>query len=371
MELVAAAIAAYLIYILQKYLYRKYWDKNLSVELHLSKDTIVVGEELTLIESITNRKLLPLPLLKVKFKTSRYFTFPDLENANITDNYYRSDILSLMMYQRLTRQLPFQVKHRGYFFVDRADVICSNLFISSEMVKAWSQDIVLYVYPKLLDVPDLDALFKNLLGMVLTKRFTNEDPFEFRSIREYQPYDALKSINWKASSKTGALQVNAYNYTSSFQVKILLNLEQETTLRQEDLEEESISLVASLSSRFLAQGIPVSFHTNCLNIRGEASENIKPGSGIHHMDAINKTLCLLDTNKKSFPFVDYMENECLSGSNNYTIIISTYQKDDYQSLLCQMLASKIDFLWILPINNDVTAVIREELKAKTTIWSKN
>ncbi|WOO35235.1 DUF58 domain-containing protein [Anaerocolumna sp. AGMB13020] len=370
MELVAAAIAAYLIYILQKYLYRKFWDKNLSVELHLSKDTVVVGEELTLVETITNRKLLPLPLLKVKFRTSRYFAFPDLENANITDNYYRSDILSLMMYQRLTRQLPFQVKHRGYFIVDRADVICSNLFISTEMVKNWSQNISLYVYPKLLDVPDLDALFKNLLGMVLTKRFTNEDPFEFRGIREYQPYDALKSINWKASSKTGDLQVNAYNYTSSFQVKILLNLEQGTTLRQEGLEEESISLAASLSMRFLAQGIPVSFHTNCLTIRGEACEIIKPGSGIHHMDAINKVLSLLDTNKKSFPFVDYMENECLTGTNDYAIFISTYQKEDYQSLLCRMAAAKIDFHWIFPKNNDITAIIFDELKANTIIWSQ-
>lgn len=371
MELIAAVIAAYLIYILQKCLYRKLWDKNLIIDLKLSKDTVVECEELTLIETITNRKLLPLPLLKVKFKTSKYFAFGDLENANITDNYYRSDILSLMMYQRLTRQLTFQVKHRGYYLVDRADVICSNLFVSSEMVKDWPQSITLYVYPKLLEVPGLDSLFKNLHGTVLTKRFTNEDPFEFRSIREYQPYDALKSINWKASSKTGDLQVNAYNYTSSFQVKIMLNLEQETTLRQEDLEEESIRLAASLAHRFLTQGIPVSFHTNCPNIKDKASESIRAGSGIHHMETINKTLSLLDTNKKTNSFVSYLGNECLSGQNDYIIFISTCQKEDFQSLLNQMIGIKIDFQWILPVNNDITVVVHDELKTKTTLWSQN
>lgn len=369
--LFGACLGAYLLYLLQRLLYRKFWDKELKVELAFTKDTAVEGDELTLIEAITNRKLLPLPLLKLKFKTSKYLEFPGMENASVTDNYYRSDILSLMMYQKVTRQLPFLCRRRGYYTLDRADVICSNLFLSAEMVKDFSQNLSLYVYPRPISVPAFHPMFKTLLGTVLTRRFTNEDPFEFRSIREYQPYDSLKSVNWKASSKTGELKVNSYNYTSSFQVRLLLNLEQETVLRQEVLEEESIRLAGSLAESFLAQGIPVSFETNCHTIFGETSAQVKPGSGIHHLDSINKALSLLDTLTPSFPFVPQFGEECLAGNNDFIIFLSTYQKEDFQDLLCGMNAKKIDFSWIFPVNADINISIRDELQEKTIIWTVN
>ena len=369
MNLLAAVLGAYFLYLLQKYLYRKWWDKNLEIELKFNKDTAKEGDSLTLVESITNRKLLPLPLLKVKFRTSRNLEFPGMENASVTDNYYRSDVLSLMMYQKLTRQLPFLCSRRGYYTVDRADIICSNLFLSSEMVMDCPQQLSLYVYPQTVTAPSFDPMFKTLLGTVLTKRFTNEDPFEFRGIREYQPYDALKSVNWKASSKTGELKVNAFNYTSSFQVKLLLNLEQETALKQEDLEEESIRLASTLSEKFLAQGIPVSLLTNCRSLTGEVSEAIQAGSGIHHLDTINKALSLLDTSKTPLPFVSCLEGQCLESKNEYVIFLSTYQKEDFQDLLCHMAAIKMDFIWILPVNKDITAAVREEIKSKTIIWT--
>ncbi|SHO47842.1 DUF58 domain-containing protein [Anaerocolumna xylanovorans] len=368
MSLLAAVLGAFLLYLFQKYLYQKWWAKNLSIELTFNKDTAVEGNSLTLVETVTNRKLLPLPLLKVKFRTSKYLEFPGMENATVTDNYYRSDVISLMMYQKFTRQLPFQCKHRGYFTVDRTDIICSNLFLSSEMVMDYPQHLTLYVYPKTVAALPFEQVFKTMLGTVLTKRFTNEDPFEFRSIREYQPYDALKSVNWKASSKTGELKVNAYNYTSSFQVKLLLNLERETALRQEDLEEESIRLASTLSEKFLAQGIPVSLLTNCKNISGEVNEVIQAGSGIHHLDSINKSLSLLDTSNSALPFVSCLGDECMTVKNEYIIFLSTYQKEDFQKLLCDMTSRKIDFFWILPINKDVIVTVKEELKSKTIIW---
>lgn len=368
MSLLAAVLGAFLLYLLQKYLYQKWWAKNLSIMLAFNKDTAVEGDSLTLVETVTNRKLLPLPLLKVKFRTSKYLEFPGMENAAVTDNYYRSDIISLMMYQKFTRQLPFQCKHRGYYTVNKADIVCSNLFLSAEMVMDFPQTLSLYVYPRTVSALPFEQVFKTMLGTVLTKRFTNEDPFEFRSIREYQPYDALKSVNWKASSKTGELKVNAYNYTSSFQVKILLNLERETALRQEDLEEESIRLASTLSGKFLAQGIPVSLVTNCRNISGEITETIQAGSGIHHLDSINKVLSLLDTSSSPLPFVSYLRDEGMAAKNEYIIFLSTYQKEDFQEFLCDMSARKTDFFWILPVNKDITVTVREELKSKSIIW---
>ena len=41
---------------------------------------------------IENNKPLPLPILNVKFATSRSFIFAEEENANVSDRYYRNDI---------------------------------------------------------------------------------------------------------------------------------------------------------------------------------------------------------------------------------------------------------------------------------------
>ncbi len=37
-----------------------------------------------------------------------------------------------------------------------------------------------------------------MMGDIATKRFLMEDPYMFKGIREYQPHDSFKSINFKA-----------------------------------------------------------------------------------------------------------------------------------------------------------------------------
>ncbi len=355
MIILSAMLGALLLYLLQNYLYHKLWNKNLSVSINFSEEKAVEGDELILYETIINKKLLPLPILKVKFMTSKYLNFLDFNNSIVTDNYYRNDLISIMMYQKLTRSLNFRCLHRGYFTINNADLICSDLFITFEAVKNYDMDIRLYVYPKPVDYIRLQAPFNKMLGTVLAKRFINEDPFEFRSIREYQSYDTLKTVNWKASAKTGSLKVNVYDYTSSQQVKIFINLESDSIWKHEDLQEESIRLAVSLASAFIDQGIQTSIYTNGRDIITHEILNIPPGSGINHIKAINELLARIDTILPIPAFVPFIEENCLhSSENDYLIFISFYQKEDIQRLLLTSLEKKADFTWIIPTNQNVT-----------------
>ena len=90
------------------------------------------------------------------------------------------------------------------------------------------------MYPKPFSHPDFKRSLKQLNGEVLTKRHLLEDPFEYRGIRDYQPQDDLKSINWKATARTGDLKVNQKNYTSQKSVRIFVNLEDTGILKKED-----------------------------------------------------------------------------------------------------------------------------------------
>jgi uncharacterized protein (DUF58 family) len=369
MKILSALLGALLLYYLQNYLYRRYWNKGLSVTIQFSEDCAVEGEELELYETVVNRKFLPLPIIKVKFMASRYLTFLDSNNSSVTDNYYRNELISIMMYQKLTRTLRFLCSHRGYYAIHNIDIICSDIFVSFEAVNNYPVDTHLYVYPKLIDSDQFHITFRNMLGTVLTKRFINEDPFEFRSIREYQSYDTLKSVNWKASAKTGTLKVNVNDYTAQQQVKIFLNLESETILTYDDLQEESIRIAASFAFGFINQGIPTAIYTNARDVISKNILSIPAGSGDNHLRNLNEILARIDTKQSISAFVPTIHNSFKqSTEHDFIIIISTYQKDDLQDLLTYNLNTKTEFSWIIPINQDIKISIKEELLNHIIPW---
>lgn len=369
MELLSALIGALLLYALQDYLYKKYWRKNLSVELHFTKDSALEGEELTLTEIITNRKLLPLPILQVKFAASRYLDFKDRDNSAISDKYYRNDMVSVMMYQKLTKTMTFKCSQRGYYTINRMDIVGSNLFMTNEEVEAYHFNINLHVFPKPIDFSRFDITFSKMLGTILTRRFINEDPFEFHNIREYQSYDSLKAVNWKASAKTNSLKVNVHDYTSSQQVKILINTEPETIWKYDDLCEESIRIASSLAQVLINQGIPVSIDTNTRDIITKETMEVPAGSGNNHFRTIQEALARLDLTLDPTAFLlNFQERIMNSSRADYIILISYYQKEELQQLMKAQMHAKKEFVWIIPVNSDTKVTVSEELFTKIIPW---
>ncbi len=369
MNLVMALLGAVLLYKLQSFLYLKLWNKGLIVNLRFSKEAAIEGEEISLIETISNRKLLPLPILQVKFMTTRSFIFEDTNNSAVSDNYYRNDMTSVMMYQRLIKTLTFECSKRGYYTINRIDTVCSNLFLTHEHVKTYDLNIQLYVYPRPIEIMKLEATLSKIIGSILSKRFINEDPFEFQSIREYQFYDGMKAINWKASAKTGALKVNVFDYSSSQQVVIILNTEAETIWRYDNLNEESIRIVASLSKLLIGQGVPVSLCTNAKDLITKEILEVPAGSGSNHFQSIQETLSRIDLNLEPLPLLPIIQKKLMdTTTNDYIIILSHNQKEDLQQLMLAQKRVKKEFTWIVPTNKEVRIRVCEELSEHIIEW---
>lgn len=134
MNLLMALLGTLMLYGLQNYAYKRLWSKGLKVDLRFSKEAVIEGDEVSLIETISNHKLLPLPILQLKFMTSRTFIFKDMDNSTVSDNYYRNDMTSVMIYQRLLKTMSFECSKRGYYSINRMDIVCSNLFLTKEYV---------------------------------------------------------------------------------------------------------------------------------------------------------------------------------------------------------------------------------------------
>ncbi|HIQ99322.1 MAG TPA: DUF58 domain-containing protein [Candidatus Scybalocola faecavium] len=294
MNILFAALAIFILYLIQRWLYEHMWNRNLSAKITYSRDTAVEGDEAALIEVVTNNKKLPLPALTVKFQTSRKLLFHDRQNSAVTDQYYRNDIFSMGSREKITRTLPFTCTHRGYYTIDQMALTCTDLLYIEKFSQIQDTFTQLYVYPKYVDIRRLLIPFNQLYGSLLTRRRYLEDPFEFRGIREYQPFDSMRSINWKAYARTKELKVNLYEYTASQEVCIFLDLENFGYANHYDIMEENIRLSATLSDMFISKGIPVSLKTNGCDCTSSLPVCVDAGTGASHQTRMLQSLARID-----------------------------------------------------------------------------
>lgn len=242
--------------------YKHRWSKEITVKLWFETDAVYAGQQTRLYEVIENRKAMPVPVLEVGFHTRKELVFVDVDNTNVSDYCYKRDVFSVLGRQKITRELPVRCTKRGKYIASDADIMTHTLLFRRRYSKGIGTEAVLYVYPKMTQVSEIMTVCESMLGTLQCAKRLYEDPFAFRSIQDYTMDDPMKSINWKASARTGALMVNTFDSVRSQKAMIFLDVEDRGILRYEDLVEESIALAATLMRRLLRQHIEVGFVYN-------------------------------------------------------------------------------------------------------------
>lgn len=335
----------------QRILYTRLWQKHLKIHVSFGADHVFEGEQGELREIIENRKRLPLPMLKVKFKTDRHLLFGnDDRGSRTTDQYYRNDIFRIGGGERVTRTLKFKAGKRGYYTVDEISLVASDLFFLSQLVAEQAVRTELYVYPRPYDNSRMRQSLVRLNGEMLTRRHLVEDPFEYRGIREYQPYDDMRSINWKATAKTDDLKVNQRNYTALKSVRIFFNIEDNNILRKEESVEMSLRIVTALCLFFLRQGMRVSCHGNGVDIITHKPLSIEARTSEGQMDAIYRALARIDTDRPAADFAETFEESLfLEARGSFTCFVSPNQYENFTGLLRRYEEAQNAFLWFYPV----------------------
>ncbi len=352
--LLFTGLCAGLLYLLQGWLYEYFWKKNLSADVVFMEHAIVEGETGRIQETIINAKLLPLPMVRVKFEIDRRLRFEGEGNLSVSDKCYKNDIFSIMLYQKITRTIPFQGTKRGYYSIDQMDLVSTDLFMKATLVGIWSVYTRLLVYPRGVDTKRLLIPYRKMMGTLLTRRSSYEDPFEFRGVRAYQPFDSMRDVNWKLSAKTGELKVNMHDYTARQEVFLLLNLETEAMLEYEELKEESIRIVNSLAEWFLAQGIAVGLLSNGRDIETKEELYIVSGSGKNHIGYIREQLARLDLSQECREYGTVLKEQLEEQKEEpLYILVSTSQRENIQQEFDKLCKKSKGSMWILPLYPDM------------------
>ncbi len=349
-QLLGIGMIAAVLFFAQREIYRKLWRRNLRVDLSFESESIFEGEHGILKETVENRKRLPLSMLKVKFTASRNLLFEAGEGSRSTDRYYRNDVFQIGGGERITRSLQFVGGKRGYYSIDSVDLVASDLLMSAEMTDTVPLHRAVYVYPKPYDSQEFRMSLQQLNGETLTRRHLLEDPFEYRGIREYQPSDDMRSINWKATAKLGELKVNQKNYTALESVRIFLNIEDDGIVKKTECIEEGIRIMAGLCDFFLSRGFRVACYTNGVDIVTGKPFLMEANGGRGQSEEILRGLARLDTDRKPEDFRALFEERLLQDAEGiFTCFIVPNQYRDFVALLERFQERHPHYVWFYPL----------------------
>ena len=243
-------LAAIVVLLIESYLVLKYGLSKVSIERGFDTLHANFGQSVHLIEKISNKKIIPVPWLKVESRIDSGLQFGRQEDLNILQDEFHISIFSMLPYTRIIRTHDVKCVKRGFYHLKSAALTARSITGSISAGKDETTDAKLYVFPRTLAMLEMNFPSHSWQGDSVVRRWILEDPFIHAGIREYTLSDPMKNINWKASARFGTLQVNQYDPTAQHRLMILLNvdtkLNQWTVTDEPERIEYGISVAATL-----------------------------------------------------------------------------------------------------------------------------
>lgn len=333
--------------------YRRCAVDKISLDVSFSKDVAEYGEIIEVIEVAENNKRLPLPFIILKFETPPVIEFQDMTNTSLSDLLYREDMLSMKPFSRHTRRIKAKCTHRGYYSFSRVNVSTSDLLLIEKLTREFPADASITILPEKISCDDLNTLLSVTFSDVMTRRTLLTDPFAFAGIREYQPFDPMKNVNWSATARTGELMVNQCASTATRQVTIFLNLEYYNPKQSRSLLETAISITYSYICELSFAGIASAVFTNGRDRLTEDPVTFDMDTSYNDIRRRGIELARIDLDKQVLPFEALVEEYLpATGTDDFILVISPRRDDAFKVMVQDLQALRKNSTWVIPCYKD-------------------
>lgn len=278
------------------WLWNRYSIVRLSYNQSFATARAFPGDEIELIISIANRKLLPLAQVEVRD------TIPaglEAEDPDIT--YDRADrqmlqrSTSLRWYERVTWRYTVRCQRRGAYRIGPATIDTGDPFgfYRSTLPAEFSGTLV--VFPPLLPLEQLGLPARSPIGSLRARQLIR-DPLRTVGVRDYHTDDPIKDVHWAATARTGTLQTRIYEPTTARELAIVLDLDsfEQYTQGIDELQiERSISAAATLAKAGLDEGYAVGLYVNGAPAYHESLVRLPPSRSPAQLERIMDVLARL------------------------------------------------------------------------------
>ncbi len=169
---------------------------------------------------------------------------------------------------------------RGVYTVGPVDLIAGDPLGLHQRSGAAQNFHDVIVYPEILTLPELGLPSDLPIGNVKARSPISHDPARIAGIRAYTPGDVQQLIHWKATARTGEMQVKQHEHTLNLDVFLILNMGESDYIAADGTylnSEISVTTAAALANHLVRKGESFGFVTNASLVRyraeGEAPEH--------------------------------------------------------------------------------------------------
>lgn len=269
--------------------------ERLKLERVLPESRAFPGEELRLTYRLTNHKALPLPRLEMRDLLPQMLTPESLDlppSGSPESNVY-THTTHLGWHERTSWSLDLPCPERGYYRIGPARLESGDGFglFTSRREESATNGVV--VYPKTLSLPDLGLPAARPLGERKGRERIFEDPLRIAGLRDYEPGDAIRRIDWKATARRGELQSRVYEPSTTHQLLVALNVDTLEHTWQGFIPqqlEDSIVVAASLARWASDERYAVGLIANASVVESDRPIAIAPGRAPDQLSRILEAL---------------------------------------------------------------------------------
>ena len=237
-------------------------------EHELSNEYAFFGDVVSVEVSVTNRKILPLPVVEIgleapgELKVLHGSVIPAAGDA-IRVNLF--SLFSMGWYRKVTRRYQIECSKRGHYMFGPSFMTVRDPFgFTTREAERYERDRLL-VYPRILSLKELGLPSTEIIGERRIRRQLFEDPLRIVSTRNYVQGDPLSRINWKATARRGELQSKVLESTTTPNLAIFLDVNTMETRFQAPLEaslESAIVVAGSIANHAINGGYNVGLYVN-------------------------------------------------------------------------------------------------------------
>jgi uncharacterized protein (DUF58 family) len=200
---------------------RSAWNA-LDVEAGFEPARAFVGEDVHVRVRISNRKRLPLPIVRVLVRFPPGL-LPDREPDPTALRGHRRR-LSIAGRSEVTLLLPVVAPTRGEYWLEGVDLEASDPFDLAPVRREVVVERPLLVMPEPRVAIPLRIVRRLPFGSPAAAARLFEDREHFAGVREYEPGDPMHHVHWRLSAHTGRLQTKRYEPTRSAEVLFAVDL---------------------------------------------------------------------------------------------------------------------------------------------------
>jgi len=251
-------------------------------------------------------------------------------------------VVSLAPKERAALEYQLKCQRRGYYMLGPLSLQTGDYFdLTPRREATWlAQPFI--VYPRVVPLTRLAQSVPSQLpfGNLASQRRIFEDPSRFFGVRDYQPGDSLRQINWKSSARTDQLQVKRFQPAIALNTLVILNLnDDEYALRSRvPSGEMGIVVAASVAAHLIERRQPVGLAVLGMDAVTEqvGLQVIQPVRGREHLMRLLETLARAER-ASTTPFVQSLDQASAKlGWGSTAIIVTPGSSPRLEEALLQM-----------------------------------